>query len=638
MDGNCQDNPVENSGSEVKASKIIGSASRYVKLNVGGWLYYTTIGTLTKEDSMLRAMFSGRMDVLTDQDGWVLIDRCGKNFDVILNYLRDGSVALPACNAFVEQIMAEATYYCLQGLVRLCQNWFESCQWSEEEVKSCRVPIICAASEEKLLLQSTSRPAIKLLLNRHNNKYSYTPTSDDNLLKNLELFDKLALRFNERVLFIKDVSAANEVCSWTFFGYGQKVAEVCCTSIVYAPDRKQTKVEFPEARIYEEAMNALLYENVAPTPARCADAGSPSVAVCQHCLSNVFNDEVKTRQVHWKTPTDDVNSLENSNVIRVVESFKNDLEISHSKYSAKYIQGCKEVKKARIIGPPYRYVKLNVGGCLYYTTIGTLTKEESMLRLMFTGKVDVLTDEDGWILIDRCGKYFDDVLNFLRDGKVALPSCKIYVQQLLIEASHYSLNGLIRFCQNWLDSLHMSEEVVKTCHISLVNSSEEKLSLQYVKRPVIKLAINRKHQKYAYCANAATDANLLKNLELFDKLALRFKDRILFIKDVGLSNEICSWSFYTSSQKEVQVSCTTASGSSHALAIDKRQTLVEFPEARIYEEAMNTLLRENIPSAPCTDAGSPLVKQCQHCLSSISGDEVTHDKATSSLKTVHGPP
>ncbi|KAL1227475.1 BTB/POZ domain-containing adapter for CUL3-mediated RhoA degradation protein [Trichinella pseudospiralis] len=290
MDGNCQDKPVETGGSEVKPAKIVGSASRYVKLNVGGWLYYTTIGTLTKEDSMLRAMFSGRMDVLTDQDGWVLIDRCGKNFDVILNYLRDGSVALPACNAFVEQIMAEATYYCLQGLVRLCQNWFESCQWSEEEVKTCRVPIICAASEEKILLQSTSRPAIKLLLNRHNNKYSYTPTSDDNLLKNLELFDKLALRFNERVLFIKDVSAANEVCSWTFFGYGQKVAEVCCTSIVYAPDRKQTKVEFPEARIYEEAMNALLYENVTPTPARCADAGSPSVASTGKHLLMMSND------------------------------------------------------------------------------------------------------------------------------------------------------------------------------------------------------------------------------------------------------------------------------------------------------------------------------------------------------------
>lgn len=36
--------------------------------------------------------------------------------------------------------------------------------------------------------------------------------------------------------------------------------QVCCTSIVYATDKKQTKVEFPEARIYEEAMNVLLFE------------------------------------------------------------------------------------------------------------------------------------------------------------------------------------------------------------------------------------------------------------------------------------------------------------------------------------------------------------------------------------------
>ena len=36
---------------------------------------------------------------------------------------------------------------------------------------------------------------------------------------------------------------------------------VCCTAIVYATDRKNTKVEFPEARIYEETLNCLLYEN-----------------------------------------------------------------------------------------------------------------------------------------------------------------------------------------------------------------------------------------------------------------------------------------------------------------------------------------------------------------------------------------
>ena len=81
------------------------------------------------------------------------------------------------------------------------------------------------------------------------------------MLKNLELFDKLSLRFSGRVLFLKDVIGSQEICLWSFFGHGKKVAEVCCTSIVYATDKKHTKVEFPEARIYEETLNILLYEH-----------------------------------------------------------------------------------------------------------------------------------------------------------------------------------------------------------------------------------------------------------------------------------------------------------------------------------------------------------------------------------------
>lgn len=62
------------------------------------------------------------------------------------------------------------------------------------------------------------------------------------MLKNLELFDKLSLRFNRRVLFIKDVIGSNEICCWSFFGHGSKISEVCCTSIVYGTDKKHTKV------------------------------------------------------------------------------------------------------------------------------------------------------------------------------------------------------------------------------------------------------------------------------------------------------------------------------------------------------------------------------------------------------------
>lgn len=57
------------SGDTTHPTTIRGSPTKYVKLNVGGSLHYTTIGTLSKQDSMLRAMFSGRMEVLTDTEG-----------------------------------------------------------------------------------------------------------------------------------------------------------------------------------------------------------------------------------------------------------------------------------------------------------------------------------------------------------------------------------------------------------------------------------------------------------------------------------------------------------------------------------------------------------------------------------------
>ena len=70
----------------------------------------------------------------------------------------------------------------------------------------------------------------------------YFSNSDDNLLRNIELFDKLSLRFNGRILFIKDVIGSQEICCWTFYGNGGKIGEVCCTSIVYGTDKKHTKV------------------------------------------------------------------------------------------------------------------------------------------------------------------------------------------------------------------------------------------------------------------------------------------------------------------------------------------------------------------------------------------------------------
>ena len=101
---------------------------RYVKLNVGGRLFATSIDTLTKQDNMLRAMFSGRMDLISDTDGYILIDRCGKHFEMILNYLRDEDAQslIMSLDKISElelyEILKEPKFYCIQSLVNLIEQ------------------------------------------------------------------------------------------------------------------------------------------------------------------------------------------------------------------------------------------------------------------------------------------------------------------------------------------------------------------------------------------------------------------------------------------------------------------------------------------------------------------------------------
>lgn len=53
--------------------------------------------------------------------GWVLIDRSGRHFGTILNYLRDGSVPLPESPRELGELLGEARYYLVQGLIEDCQ-------------------------------------------------------------------------------------------------------------------------------------------------------------------------------------------------------------------------------------------------------------------------------------------------------------------------------------------------------------------------------------------------------------------------------------------------------------------------------------------------------------------------------------
>ena len=76
-----------------------------VKLNVGG------------QHLTIAAMFSGRHELETTEDGFFFIDRDGTYFRFILNYLRNGELILPEGATFLKELEAEAKFYQLQGIL-----------------------------------------------------------------------------------------------------------------------------------------------------------------------------------------------------------------------------------------------------------------------------------------------------------------------------------------------------------------------------------------------------------------------------------------------------------------------------------------------------------------------------------------
>ncbi|KAK2982107.1 hypothetical protein RJ640_023389 [Escallonia rubra] len=128
---------------DIKMRKLVIRASKYLQLqnrfrrlstslkirlfqhkmgviaNFGGKKFCTTFDTLThrEPDSMLAAMFSGRHTICKDSEkGYVFVDRDGKHFRHILNWLRDGVV--PTLNeSEYSELLREAEYYQLLGLI-----------------------------------------------------------------------------------------------------------------------------------------------------------------------------------------------------------------------------------------------------------------------------------------------------------------------------------------------------------------------------------------------------------------------------------------------------------------------------------------------------------------------------------------
>ncbi|RZC77808.1 hypothetical protein C5167_001966 [Papaver somniferum] len=140
-----------------------------VRLNIGGKKFSTTIDTLTQRepDSMLAAMFSGRHTLSQDSEkGPVFVDRDGKHFRHILNWLRDGAIPVLKDSEFLE-LLREAEYYQLLGLVEginKVSSWRRDEDDPKENLKAelTRTDIIkCIQSEKDLSYVDFSYACLK---------------------------------------------------------------------------------------------------------------------------------------------------------------------------------------------------------------------------------------------------------------------------------------------------------------------------------------------------------------------------------------------------------------------------------------------------------------------------------------------
>eukprot|EP01133_Synstelium_polycarpum_P004353 gene4353-5083_t len=93
-------------------------------------------------------------------------------------------------------------------------------------------------------------------------------------------------------------------------------------------------------------------------------------------------------------------------------------------------------------------VRLNVGGVKYMTTKDTLlSRGENFFSSLLNGSIPAIRDEKGYLFIDRNGRYFEFILEFLRSGHVDIP-VGVTVESIFREADFYLIQG---FHMQWLN-------------------------------------------------------------------------------------------------------------------------------------------------------------------------------------------
>lgn len=118
----------------MKMKKINEATENMIRVNIGGVQYLTSKATLCADsNSILTTMFSGYHKVKKLEDGSYFIDANGKNFGIILDYLRGRITStndLPEDKTILLELRREAEFYNLMEL----KSFVDICLGRHQEV------------------------------------------------------------------------------------------------------------------------------------------------------------------------------------------------------------------------------------------------------------------------------------------------------------------------------------------------------------------------------------------------------------------------------------------------------------------------------------------------------------------------
>ncbi|XP_019616694.1 PREDICTED: BTB/POZ domain-containing protein KCTD19-like [Branchiostoma belcheri] len=374
-----------------------------VTLNVGGHIYTTARSTLTRyPDSMLGAMFGGDLETLRDDQGRYFIDRNGRMFEHVLNFLRTGQLVLPEDFKELPLLEMEADFYQIQPLIEALKTYKASC-----------------AHDFVVVRPSLTYPQFTVV--------SANTKEVENKVKDLSL--KKQTRKMSNPNDIVSLNVGGHIYTTTRATLMAGSQSMLSRMVSQGPrGRAQTRgaepLRDPQGRYFIDR-DGVVFRHVLNF-----------LRIGKLVLPEGFKE---------------LDLLEKEAEFYEIEELIEALRIMMGKDRPEdyYYDDDVEMSTSSDV------VTLDVGGHVYRTTMTTLTRyPDSMLGAMFGGDFDALRDDQGRYFIDRDGTLFRHVLNFLRTGQLVLPEDFKELPLLEMEADFYQIQPLIEALKTYKASMY----------------------------------------------------------------------------------------------------------------------------------------------------------------------------------------